>query len=128
MKLDPESPPRRLGFFALLSGKPLRERAASLVQSFSDNCPPAGAKHKALSRQKIEKALGALYREAAAFSREQRLGIVGRARFAKSFQDELLGRGYPVDLVMKITSAVSAKALASAKSWEPVAPPPSGSS
>lgn len=105
----------------MFSGKPLRERAASLVQSFSDRCPlPGGAKRKALSSREIEKALESLYREAAAFSREQRLGIVSRARFAKAFQDELLGRGYPADLVMKITSAVSAKALAS--SGERVAP------
>ena len=98
------------------------------MQSFSGNCPPPDARHKSLSRPKIEKALETLYREAAAFSREQRLGIVGRARFAKAIQDGLLGRGYPVDLVMKITSAVSAKALASNKSLEPVAPPPSSSS
>jgi hypothetical protein len=123
-----ESPRRRLGFFALLSGRPLRERAASLVQSFSDNCPPPDARRKSQSRPKIEKALEALYRDAAAFSREQRLGIVGRARFAKAIQDGLLGRSYPADLVMKITSAVSAKALASKKSLEPVAPPPSSSS
>lgn len=127
MKRDSESQSHRLGFLALLSGKPLRERAAFLVQSFSDVCPPPDAKRRGLSIQKIEKALAALYREAGAFSREQRLGIVGRARFAKSFQDELLGRGYPVDLVMKITSAVSAKALASNKSREPVAPPSSSS-
>ena len=128
MKPGPESPPRRLGFFALLSGKPLRERAVALVKTFSGNCPPPGAKHKALSKPKIEKALEALYREAAAFSREQRLGIVGRARFAKAIQDELLVLGYPVDLVMKITGAVSAKALASNKPLEPVAPPSSSSS
>lgn len=121
MKPDSASP--RRGFFALLSGTLLRERAASLVQSFSAACPPAEAKHKTPSRRKIDKALEALYREAAAFSREQRLGIVGRARFAKSIQDELLSRGYAVDLVMKITSAVSAKALASNKSREPVIPP-----
>ncbi|MGB7541311.1 MAG: hypothetical protein WBM28_04755 [Burkholderiales bacterium] len=98
------------------------------MQSFSGDCPPTEAKHKTPSRRKIETALESLYREAAAFSREQRLGIVGRARFAKSIQDGLLGRGYPVDLVMKITSAVSAKALASNKSWEPAATPPSSSS
>lgn len=98
----------------MLSGKPLRERAASLVQSFSDHCPLPGARRKPLSNREIERALEALYREAAVFSREQRLGIVNRARFAKAFQDELLGRGYPADLVMKITSAVSAKALAGA--------------
>jgi hypothetical protein len=126
--LKPGSASPRLGFFALLSGKPLRDRAASLVQSFSAVCPPAEAKHKMPSRRKIETALEALYREAAAFSREQRLGIVGRARFAKSIQDELLARGYAVDLVMKITSAVSAKALASNKSREPVAAPPPSSS
>jgi hypothetical protein len=128
LKAESESPPRRLGFFALLSGKPLRERAAILVQSFSANCPPPDSKHKPLSQPKIEKALEALYREAAAFSREQRLGIVSRARFAKAIQEGLLGRGYPVDLVMKITSAVSAKALASKKPLEAVAPPPSKSS
>jgi hypothetical protein len=123
--LKPDSASPRLGFFARMSGKPLRERAASLVQSFSAVCPPAGAKHKTPSRRKIETALDALYREAAAFSREQRLGIVGRARFAKSIQDELLARGYAVDLVMKITSAVSAKALVSNKTSGPVAPPSS---
>lgn len=92
-----------------------------MVQSFSDHCPLPGAKRKVLSNREIEKALKALYIEAAAFSREQRLGILGRARFAKALQDELLGRGYPADLVMKITSAVSAKALASNQPGERVA-------
>jgi hypothetical protein len=128
LKPDSGSPLRRLGFFALLSGKPLRAQAALLVQFFASNCPPPDGKHKSLSRPKIEKALEALYSEAGAFSREQRLGIVGRARFAKAIQDGLLGRGYPADLVMKITSAVSAKALTSNKSFEPVARPPSSSS
>jgi len=112
LKPRSESPARRLGFFDLLSGKPLRERADALIQSFSKRCPLPGARRKSLSNREIEGALESLYRDAAAFSREQRLGIVGRARFAKAFQDELLGRGYPADLVMKITSAVSAKALA----------------
>ena len=94
----------------------MRERADLIVQSFSDTCPLADTKRRAPSRRKIEDALGALYRDAAAFSREQHLGILNRARFAKAVQDGLLSRGYPADLVVKITSALSAKALASSKS------------
>lgn len=111
----------------MLSGKPLRERAASLVQSFFDKCPLPGAKRKAPSKREIEMSLEAIYREVAAFSREQRLGIVGRARFAKAIQDELLSRGYPPDLVMKITGAISAKALVRSRSGEPVGSRSSGS-
>ena len=83
-----------MGFFARFSGKPARQRAVSLAQSFSEKCPPPGAKRKAPSSREIEAALSAIYQKAAAFSRERRLGILGRARFAKAFQDELLGLGY----------------------------------
>jgi hypothetical protein len=117
-----------MGFFALLSGKPLRERAASLVQSFSDSCPIAAAKRKAPSMREVERALEAIYRGAASFSREHRLGVVSRARFAKAVQEELLHRGYPADLVTKITSAVAAKALVTSKSPQQIVPPSSKSS
>ena len=86
-----------------------------MADSFSEKLPPPGAKRKAQSKQKIDAALDSLYRDAAAYRREHRLGILGRARLAKAFQDELLARGYPVELVTKITSAITATALVSDK-------------
>lgn len=87
----------------------------ALADAFSAKIPPPGAKQKAQSKQKIDAALESLYRDAAAFRREHRLGVLGRARLAKAFQDELLARGYPAELVMKITSAITATALVSDK-------------
>lgn len=116
-----------MGFFTRFSGKPLRDQAAFLAQTFSESCPPPNTKRKPLSTQKIDAALDAIYRQAAAFSREQRLGIFGRARFAKAFQDELLSRGYPTDLVMKITGALSATALASDRPGATATAKPPGS-
>lgn len=111
MEHDHKSPAHRFGFFQLLSGKPLRERASSLVDSFSETCRPVGAKGRTPSTRQIELALERMYRGAAEFSSTQRLTTLGRARFAKAVQDELLRRGYSGDVVTKITSALAAKAL-----------------
>lgn len=64
-----------------------------------------------VSEKKVQQALDALYRDAAAFAAEQRLGVLRRARFAKAFQDELAKRGYRGDLVAKITTALTTSAL-----------------
>ena len=114
--MERHSPPGRIdAFLARLSGKTVRNGASALADAFSEKFPPPGAKRKAQSKLKIDSALDSLYRDAAVFRREHRLGILGRARFAKAFQDELLARGYPAELVMKITSAITATALVSDK-------------
>ncbi|OGA20065.1 MAG: hypothetical protein A3G25_14145 [Betaproteobacteria bacterium RIFCSPLOWO2_12_FULL_63_13] len=114
--MERHSPLGRIdAFLARLSGKTVRQGASALADAFSEKFPPPGARRKAQSRLKIDSALDSLYRDAAAFRREHRLGVLGRARFAKAFQDELLARGYPAELVMKITSAITATALVSDK-------------
>jgi len=126
--VERESLFRRIdAFLARLSGKTIRRGASALADAFSERFPPPGAKRKAQSRLKIDTALNALYLDAAAFRRKHRLGLLGRARFAKAFQDELLARGYPNDVVMKITSAITATALVSDRghSLEKANPPSS---
>lgn len=105
-------PPKpRPGFLAVLTGKAQREAAAFLAQDFSERCPLPAGRRKALPAREVEQALGALYRGAADFSRAGRLGILGRARLAKALQDELLARGYPADMALKVVHAVAAKSL-----------------
>jgi hypothetical protein len=53
----------------------------------------------------------ALYARAKAFRQEKRLGVINRARFAKSFQDELVSLGFAADLVSRVTTALVAAAL-----------------
>lgn len=83
----------------------------------------SGGKRRALSAPEVARALAALYKGAADFSRAGRLGILGRARLAKALQDELLARGYPDDMVLKITHAVAAKSLSGKSSLKPADKP-----
>ena len=84
-----------------------------MVEAFARNCPPpAKIGNQAIPEKKVAKAFDALYAEAASFSLEKKLGIIGRARFAKVLQEELLRQKYPEDLISRIVGAVTANALA----------------
>ncbi len=100
-------------FFGFTHGKVVDAYARQLAQDFFTSCsrPGQGAgKDKAFDKKADQVLLG-LYARAKAFRQEQRLGIINRARFAKSFQDELATLGYAPDLVKHVTTALVTTAL-----------------
>ena len=102
-----------MSFFGLTSRKRGDQCAKNLAREFSQWCPLSEpAKGGRYSEKKVEGALAEIYRQAKAFRQENRLGVLNRARFAKVFQDELAGLGYPPELFTKVTTALVINALA----------------
>jgi hypothetical protein len=99
--------------FGIISSAALREQAAVLVGRFSAATAPSkrAGRSRAASGSAIEAALKALYEEAADYSRERKLSVIGRARLARALQEELRRCGFPADLVSKVTGAVAVNAL-----------------
>lgn len=101
-----------MGIRSIFLGASYKDEAIRLVGGFATVCPPPErVGTKAPSDKMVAKALDDLSRQTLEFSDEHRLGVIGRARLAKAFQDEMLRMGYPADLVSRITSSLTFNAL-----------------
>lgn len=101
-----------MGLFKFTSGRRIDEFAKELAGEFSRLYPLSGtAKGGRSSAKAVETALGQIYERAKAFREARRLGVLNRARLARSFQNELLRLGYPGEMVSKVTAALLANAL-----------------
>lgn len=99
--------------FRFTSGKVVDTFARQLAQDFFKSCERPDrsvAKDKAFDK-KADQVLLSIYARAKAFREEHRLGVINRARFAKSFQDQLVSLGYSPELVGRVTTALVAAAL-----------------
>jgi hypothetical protein len=98
--------------FGWFSSSPLRSEAQRLAERFADEFPPPGRSGaQRVNEKSVSRSLDRLYAEAADVSRKLRLGVIGRARLAKALQEELHSRGYPAELVGRVTNAVTVNAL-----------------
>lgn len=100
-----------MGLFGL--GASLDRLAEELAGEFSQVCPVGGAPQvRPLKRQAwIDKGLGRIYDRARDYRQAHGLGILARARLAKSFQREMIRLGYEQVLVSKVTTALVMTAL-----------------
>lgn len=98
--------------FGFLSGKSLRQFTGTIVGEFAEKCPPpAPSGVKPISKQNAADSLKVLYGRVEAFVREHRLGTLGRARLAKTLQEEMHRHGYPDEMASQVISAVTVNAL-----------------
>ncbi len=100
-------------FFSFTSGKVVDTFARQLAQDFVKSCSKPGvapAKDKSFEK-KADQVLISIYARAKAFRQEKKLGVINRARFAKSFQDELTHLGLCAELVGRVTTALVTTAL-----------------
>ncbi len=102
-----------MSFFGFASRKRVDEGAKKLAREFSRLCPVPEHLSKASRHpeKQVERALAEIYEQARAFQEKTRLGVLNRARFAKTFQDELAQLGYPPELFTKVTTALVINAL-----------------
>jgi len=100
-----------MGLFGL--GASLDRLAEELAGEFSRICPVGGAGQvRPFNRQaRIDKGLERIYDRARDYRQAHGLGILARARLAKSFQREMTGLGYEQALVNKVTTALVMTAL-----------------
>lgn len=98
--------------FGLVSSKSMRAEMGAMIEKFARACPPpAKIGDRSIPEKKVSESLDALYVQVAAYAREKRLGILGRARLAKALQDEMRHQQYPDGLVSRVVNAVTANAL-----------------
>ena len=101
-----------MSFFGFTSRKRVDQCAKNLAMEFSRWCPLLEqAKGGRNPEKKVEAALAEIYQQARVFRQENKLGVFSRARFAKVFQDELAGLGYPQELSTQVTTALVINAL-----------------
>jgi hypothetical protein len=75
--------------------------AIELAQDFAKRCPPgAGAK----SSMSVARAIDDISNRAAAFQRQARLGIYGRAKFGTEFKLRLRESGHAPEFVDELTT------------------------
>lgn len=75
--------------------------AIELAQDFAKRCPPdAGAK----SAMGVARAIDDISNRAAAFQRQARLGIYGKAKFGTEFKFRLKESGHAPDFVDELTT------------------------
>ena len=100
-------------FFGFTSGKVVNAFARQLAQDFFKVCarPMATSGKDKVFEKKADQVLLSIYARAKVFRLENRLGIINRARFAKSFQDEMLKLGYAPELAKRVTTALVTSAL-----------------
>lgn len=97
--------------FGFISSKTLRSEVGVIVATFAEVCPPPKIGNKPVPERTVGESLEALYGQVAAFAQDKRLGILGRARLAKTLQDEMRRREYPDELVSRLVNAVTMNAL-----------------
>lgn len=102
-----------MALFNWVSRKQVDDCARILARDFSTLCPLSGenAGKATVAAKKVEGALNQIFTRAKSFRQENRLGVLKRARLAKTFQDELMGLGYPPEVINKVTTALVATAL-----------------
>ena len=99
--------------FGFTPGKVVDTHARQLAQDFFKACsrPMATSGKDKVFEKKADQVLLSIYARAKAFRMEQGLWVFNRARFAKSFQDEMLKLGYEADLAKRVTTALVTTAL-----------------
>ena len=97
--------------FGLLHDKELESFAADLARQLNARMPPSALDSERASDSKFQATLaGALHHvflAAQNYCREHKVGLLKRARFSKTFQDEIKSLGYPDVFVKEVTMSLA---------------------
>jgi hypothetical protein len=77
--------------------------AIALARDIAVRCPPAEAHEGDHISMRLAKAIDEACARAAAYQREQRLGMFARAKLGTAFKLELKQTGYPKEFVDSVT-------------------------
>lgn len=81
----------------------IEEFAASLARDIAARCPPENTHEEDHLSMALAKAIDEACGKAAAYQREQDLGMFGKAKFGTAFKYQLKDVGYPEALVDSMT-------------------------
>jgi hypothetical protein len=81
----------------------IEDFASSLARDIVGRCPPAEAHQDDHLSMALARAIDDACSRAAAYQREQKLGMLGKARVGTAFKMQLKESGYPQELVDSLT-------------------------
>jgi hypothetical protein len=97
--------------FGLLRDKELENFAADLARQLNARIPLAALSAERASDAKFKatlaNALHQVFLAAQNYCREHKVGLLKRARFSKTFQDEIKSLGYPDAFVREVTMSLA---------------------
>jgi hypothetical protein len=82
----------------------IEEFALQLAREFQSRCAPADLPAEGRKTAALGRAIDDTCNRAAAYQREQNLGMYGKAKLGTSFKIELKDMGYPGEFVDSLTS------------------------
>jgi len=93
--------------FGLFHDKELDDFARGMAKELSSRVPLDTLNAERASDPKFKanlaRALQHLFAKVQGYCRDHNVGLLKKARLSKIFQDELIGLGYPKDLVREVT-------------------------
>ena len=84
-----------------LGSRDVADFAIELAQEFAKRSPPSAGPKSAMG---LARAIDEICNRAAAYQREQRLGLYGRAKFGTEFKIRLKEGGYAPEFVDELTT------------------------
>ncbi len=87
----------------------IEDFATALARDIADRCPAAEAFDGDRISMRLAKAIDECCARAAAYQREQKLGVYGKAKLGTNFKYGLKQAGYPQELVDSFTSQLLLK-------------------
>jgi hypothetical protein len=93
-------------FFSWFNAAEAEKTASTLAENFAKGFPVAQVKSDKKSQMRKEKAAQALFFQAQAFAKNNRLNIYKKARFGQAFQRRLAELGYDDEFSRALTQEV----------------------
>ena len=84
----------------------IEQFATEVAREFAKACPPAASRDKPGAMKNAARAIDAACQRAAAFQKEKKLGIYGKAKLGTTFKWELKALGYDDDFIDEFTRNV----------------------
>ncbi len=85
------------------SGREIEQFATDLARDFAKACPAADVQGERNAVKKLASAIDATCDRAAAFHKDKKLGVYGKAKLGTTFKWELKSLGYADEFVDELT-------------------------
>jgi hypothetical protein len=89
--------------FSWFSNRDIENFATEVAREFAKACPLADTQRERSSVKKLAHAIDAACERAAAFQKEKKLGVYGKAKLGTTFKWELKALGYDDDFIDEFT-------------------------
>ena len=92
--------------FNRVPARDIEQFATEVARDFAKACPPADLQSERNSVRKLARSIDAACERAAAFQKEKKLGVFGKAKLGTTFKWELKELGYGDEFVDEFTRSL----------------------